>query len=539
MVKKRRPATRRSTQRGRKQDTEEGNATDNEPPPSASASPSLQTGHNGSPSPSVTHTSIDIDAIKASDFPIVALHKKFGKYRCLSENLKKYEVGSDSESSSLDTKVVDPCIGSESDSNTASETLTNEVNCTKSCTPLSSCNETITDTPLDLPIPLAIESIEPVENKSPSIDLEQQMNNETTESPVTAIENVPEINPNIPTKSGVENVNDDNDDDEEVITVVQIVEDGDDSMEMTFDINIDSPKASSVVIENRESTLEISKGSIGDFPEHFDKLNINTTPIISLIDSPDLNNSSNNESCLTPELSMNKELDALNRPDPSLTPSSTISDDSNSSRILTDANQCHSNDSAESSPSGVRRSTRIKTISTLKQKTKGYGLVKTPLKKVLLTQAKMKLEEAGSDSSDKISDLPSSVSNSPSFTVPSEMPVKVKSRWRRSSELEMNSNSPTVSPLASPGLPRLPPVSELKDEPLSDSVTSKEDCEQIINDRMKQFQHLDENMYMCDRMISKDAKKMICDCFLTKEEIERGELGCGEDCLNRLLMIEW
>lgn len=32
---------------------------------------------------------------------------------------------------------------------------------------------------------------------------------------------------------------------------------------------------------------------------------------------------------------------------------------------------------------------------------------------------------------------------------------------------------------------------------------------------------------------------MVCDCFLTEEEIERGELGCGEDCLNRLLMIEW
>lgn len=32
---------------------------------------------------------------------------------------------------------------------------------------------------------------------------------------------------------------------------------------------------------------------------------------------------------------------------------------------------------------------------------------------------------------------------------------------------------------------------------------------------------------------------MVCDCVLTKEEISRGEMGCGEDCLNRLLMIEW
>jgi histone-lysine N-methyltransferase SETD2 len=41
------------------------------------------------------------------------------------------------------------------------------------------------------------------------------------------------------------------------------------------------------------------------------------------------------------------------------------------------------------------------------------------------------------------------------------------------------------------------------------------------------------------RYTNKETKRMVCDCFLTEEEIERGELGCGEDCLNRLLMIEW
>jgi hypothetical protein len=41
------------------------------------------------------------------------------------------------------------------------------------------------------------------------------------------------------------------------------------------------------------------------------------------------------------------------------------------------------------------------------------------------------------------------------------------------------------------------------------------------------------------RTTSKEAKRMVCDCFLTKDEIARGEMGCGEDCLNRLLMIEW
>ncbi|RWS15021.1 uncharacterized protein B4U79_12280 [Dinothrombium tinctorium] len=32
---------------------------------------------------------------------------------------------------------------------------------------------------------------------------------------------------------------------------------------------------------------------------------------------------------------------------------------------------------------------------------------------------------------------------------------------------------------------------------------------------------------------------MVCDCILTKEERQRGIFGCGDDCLNRMLMIEW
>lgn len=47
------------------------------------------------------------------------------------------------------------------------------------------------------------------------------------------------------------------------------------------------------------------------------------------------------------------------------------------------------------------------------------------------------------------------------------------------------------------------------------------------------------NIVIITRYTNKETKRMVCDCFLTEEEIERGELGCGEDCLNRLLMIEW
>jgi len=32
---------------------------------------------------------------------------------------------------------------------------------------------------------------------------------------------------------------------------------------------------------------------------------------------------------------------------------------------------------------------------------------------------------------------------------------------------------------------------------------------------------------------------MVCDCSLTEEDIANGEMACGDDCLNRMLMIEW
>lgn len=70
---------------------------------------------------------------------------------------------------------------------------------------------------------------------------------------------------------------------------------------------------------------------------------------------------------------------------------------------------------------------------------------------------------------------------------------------------------------------------------------TKEELEQERIDRengMKLFAQIMDNEYRSERTISKEAKKMTCDCFLTQSEMERGELGCGDDCLNRMLLIE-
>ncbi|KAM9783170.1 histone-lysine N-methyltransferase SETD2 [Neosynchiropus ocellatus] len=56
------------------------------------------------------------------------------------------------------------------------------------------------------------------------------------------------------------------------------------------------------------------------------------------------------------------------------------------------------------------------------------------------------------------------------------------------------------------------------------------------------FDLIEENLYLTERKKSKshrDIKRMQCECsVLSREERSRGVLACGEDCLNRLLMIE-
>ena len=55
------------------------------------------------------------------------------------------------------------------------------------------------------------------------------------------------------------------------------------------------------------------------------------------------------------------------------------------------------------------------------------------------------------------------------------------------------------------------------------------------------FQQIDSSSYLFDRRkcrLRKEVRRMVCDCILTKEDRLRGVTGCGEDCLNRMLMME-
>ncbi|XP_031779694.1 histone-lysine N-methyltransferase SETD2 isoform X1 [Nasonia vitripennis] len=296
-----------------------------------------------------------------------------------------------------------------------------------------------------------------------------------------------------------------------------------------------------------------------------------------------------------------------------------------------------------SNSSGVRRSNRIRTIGLMKQRSRGRGLVTKPSvdpTKTAIQQDRDKLasntppildkdNNQGKDVLETILETQSDKENSSNKTTTaqdvltplisatgttgydsdSNKPVKVKSRWRRSSELEMSNSGwsasrpalgfpnptvtgtpiGTVSNTLSDTINKLPPLpvglpqeskttTDIQDSvsvvPSQNSldICSSSDSSIVANssstsaavstlipkavgarislpnvpvvadremeERLSQFEHLKENLYLTERFTSKETKRMVCECFLTEEEFQRGELGCGEDCLNRLLMIE-
>lgn len=148
---------------------------------------------------------------------------------------------------------------------------------------------------------------------------------------------------------------------------------------------------------------------------------------------------------------------------------------------------------SEELESSIRRSGRIKTINKTRKRSQGLGLVKDKEK---LLQNNMLGED----------DL-SNASMDADFTGKSD-----KDGAANASDI--------VIPL------KVKTMEELEKERIDREIG------------LKSFTQIVDNEYRSERIISKEAKKMLCDCFLTYTEIERGEMGCGDDCLNRMLLIE-
>ena len=63
----------------------------------------------------------------------------------------------------------------------------------------------------------------------------------------------------------------------------------------------------------------------------------------------------------------------------------------------------------------------------------------------------------------------------------------------------------------------------------------------LISENWPKFIYSDENIYLFKYKKSKSnkqAKRMTCDCSTSEQERSLGLVPCGEDCLNRMLMIE-
>ncbi|XP_054709302.1 histone-lysine N-methyltransferase SETD2-like [Uloborus diversus] len=105
-------------------------------------------------------------------------------------------------------------------------------------------------------------------------------------------------------------------------------------------------------------------------------------------------------------------------------------------------------------------------------------------------------------------------------------PEKVKSRWRRSSEMECSERKEY-----SPEKQSQNSVSAEKFNPESNN----------IEETIPIYEFIKENVYTFKRKLTKkqkEVRRMLCDCSLTEEEKENGIMGCQDECLNRLLMIE-
>lgn len=127
-------------------------------------------------------------------------------------------------------------------------------------------------------------------------------------------------------------------------------------------------------------------------------------------------------------------------------------------------------------------------------------------------------------------------------------PVKVKSRWRHSVDADVDAESLKSFSLgeAIPGPDGVSPASSGVTSMIpSDKLVRRrgqlafDGTDEELLEKLRKFEGIDESIFRTERKISKENKGMLCDCYLSNEDIMRGEVGCSEDCLNRLLMVEW
>lgn len=224
------------------------------------------------------------------------------------------------------------------------------------------------------------------------------------------------------------------------------------------------------------------------------------------------------------------------------------------------SNVCFQSFTLENESSKVRRSSRIKTLEEQRGSRRGRREVVTSLSESSgLSRSNLSLHDDDSNSNSSTSmqysgtsgysspmgdgNSLSNSSSAPNLTALASgngagKPLKVKSRWRYS----LDSESKPFGDIAGDGC-SVTSVSDRFTLPYS-LVKRKghlafDGNDDELSEKLKMFEGIDESIYKTDRKISKENKGMVCDCYLSSDDVARGESGCSEDCLNRLLMVEW
>lgn len=69
-----------------------------------------------------------------------------------------------------------------------------------------------------------------------------------------------------------------------------------------------------------------------------------------------------------------------------------------------------------------------------------------------------------------------------------------------------------------------------------DDLNNMPETKSEIKKRLASFEHIAENVFLCARRYYKQCMGMECDC--EPKYVPKGSKGCGDNCLNRQLMME-
>ncbi|CAH1789994.1 unnamed protein product [Owenia fusiformis] len=249
-----------------------------------------------------------------------------------------------------------------------------------------------------------------------------------------------------------------------------------------------------------------------------------------------------------------------------VTPSTTKSSKKKKGRkSLASENDVDTN--SENDTPSRRRSSRLKSLEVKKGKEEKGGTIKKDKKEK--KERKKKEEEQKEEEREPLSPTTvtftkerkdfvvpdylrrESLNNTSEVNQNDESPkcMKMKSRWLQASALEGFSAVPSSSPP--------PPESDTdakldvfkEDDDVKREFTGN-DTSNIIPPAVEEdedlperptFEEIKENIFLSERKKSKakkEARRMLCDCTTSKEDRKMGMLPCGDDCLNRMLMIE-